>query len=114
MHKSDFEQKSDTRYNALKFSVTILIPMLTLGYTTTSILFGNRNFDTGLFCLVVAQAILGILVQASAKAYSNSPSRYGGVINVSRDGGGVSLIELEVNGDPEGIADLKEITFKVN
>lgn len=114
MNEEIFKVKSKDNNAVLGVCVNILLPSLILLYVSISALVNRELTPLVLIPMATLNVTLGLLMRIRNARYRKSNKRFGGQINITRDAGGVASIELEVPGDPEGIADLTEITFKVN
>lgn len=104
---------SDSKYNALKHSVTLILPAASTLYFALSQIWHLPRTEEVVGSIAALNAFLGVIIGISTKSYNNSGAKYDGIINVTDDGA-KKVVSLEIDGDPNDIDTMETVTFKVN
>ena len=100
-------------YDFLKKMVMIFLPAASALYLSLSGIWGLPYAEQVVGTVTAITAFLGVCLGISSKRYNNSDEPHDGSLVVTRDGGGVRGLMLELDGDPEMLADQQAISFKV-
>jgi len=101
-------------YNHLKKVVTLYLPAFATFYLTLDSIWGLPNPEGVVATSVALATFLGVLLNVSSKRYDKSDWKYDGAVNVAVNNEGKKTITLEVNGDPNDIEFMKNLSLKVN
>lgn len=104
---------SPRTYDILKWCVTIVLPAVATLYLTLASTWDLPAKDEVVATITAVSAFLGVLIGISAKRYKESDAPHQGDMIVTVDGGGVSAYQLALNGDPESLAEMDSVSFKV-
>jgi hypothetical protein len=111
--KSKTPLLSDSSYNVLKKSGTIVLPALGTLYFTLAQIWGLPKPEEVVGTIAAVNTFVGIVIQMSKKSYYASGAQYVGEIQV-QDLGDKKVASLVVDGDPEDVLSMTEATFKIN
>lgn len=111
--KSKTPLLSDSSYNVLKKSATIVLPALGTLYFTLAQIWGLPKPEEVVGTIAAVNTFVGIVIQMSKKSYYASGAQYVGEIQV-QDLGDKKVASLVVDGDPEDVLSMREATFKIN
>ncbi len=101
-------------YNHLKKLVTLYLPAFATFYLTLGNIWGLPNPEGVVASTVALATFLGVLLNVSSTRYDKSDWKYDGAVNVAVNDEGKKTITLEVNGDPNDIEFMKNLSLKVN
>ena len=110
MHKA--LSKSNGTYDALKWAAQIGLPTLGALYFTLAQIWHLPSAEEVVGSITAIDAALGVLLGISTAAYNKNEARFDGNLNVIDTGDGKTF-SLELNGDPEKLAEKTQIVFKV-
>lgn len=110
----EFTVFSPVVYDKLKWFVQIVLPAFSALYLALAGLWNLPAAQQVVGTIAAVTAFLGICLGISASRYKNSDAPYDGKMVVATDGGGVAGFSLELDGDPEQLADKKNVNFKVS
>ena len=97
-------------YDTLKFCALVAFPAIGTLYFTLAAIWGLPAAEQVVGTIVAIDTFLGIVLQISSAKYTNS--RSGGTIVIT-DVGDKKVFSLELDGDPEALAQGNEVIFKV-
>lgn len=95
-------------YDALKFVAQIALPAVGTLYFAVAQIWGLPFGEEVVGTITAVDAFLGALLGLSSAAYNKSDARFDGLLNV-----GDGKYSLELNHDPDGLAELQSVSFKV-
>lgn len=104
---------SNKTYDFLKFLAQILLPALGTLYFALANIWGLPAAEQVVGTIVAVDTFLGVILKLSTNSYENSDRPYSGAINVIAGGDGNTLYQLELDGRPEQLAGMSEVTFKI-
>lgn len=104
---------NDKWYTILEFVARVLLPGLATLYLAVAALWGVENGPQVVGTIVAVDAFLGLFLGVAQRSYDASEAKYDGSIDVIPQGEG-TLYSLNLNGQPEEIAGMSTVTFKVN
>lgn len=110
--KSKTPLLSDSMYNVVKKSATIVLPALGALYFSLAQIWGLPNAEEVMGSIAAVNTFLGVVVQISKKSYYASGAQYVGEIQVE-DRGNKKVASLVLDGDPEEVLSMSEATFKI-
>lgn len=99
-------------YDLMKKLVQIIFPATASLYFGLGQTWGLPAIEQVVGTLALVATFLGVSLGISTKSYNSSDERYAGQI-VLMESEGKKLYSLELNGDPEDLDQMKEVTFKV-
>lgn len=105
---------SNKVYDTLSVVSVLWLPAFSTFYFTMSSLWGLPHAKEVVGTMAAISTFLGTILRMSKKAYNANDSNYDGVINVTMPTPDSTLYSLELNGDPDGINNMKQMKFKVN
>jgi len=103
---------SDAKYNALKQSVTLILPAVGALYFALAQIWNLPKSEEVVGSIAALNTFLGVLLGVSTKSYNKSDARYAGAI-VVEETDEKKTFTLELNEDPEKIEKKDEVTFRV-
>lgn len=105
---------SNTSYDALKKSATIILPAAAALYLALAQLWSLPKPEEVAGTIAAVNTFLGVVLGVSSRTY-NKTGKYAGVIEVSSppDGSKKTFL-LNLNEDPDKIEYMNEVTFKVD
>lgn len=103
---------SSSTYDALKHLAQIGLPALGTLYFTIAQIWGLPRSEEVVGTIIAIDAFLGILLGYSSRSYNNSDAKFDGVIAVEVQDD-KKVFSLELNGDPDDLADQSQVIFKV-
>lgn len=103
---------SDKTYNILKWAVVIVLPAIGTLYFALAEIWGLPAAQQVMGSILAVQAFLGVVLGLSSRSYNASDAKYNGDVNVIEGADGL-VYELALNGDPEDLKNMEEVTFKV-
>lgn len=112
-HGKQAPMLSDSAYNVVKKSATIVFPALSALYIALAQIWHFGHVDQVVGTLTALNTFLGVLIQLSKKSYYASSAPYVGEIQVKNDGA-KKVFSLVVDGDPEDLENMTSANFKVN
>lgn len=101
-------------YDILKFIAQIALPALGTLYFTIGGIWGIPYSAEVVKTIMAIDAALGVLLGLSTASYNRSDAKYAGKMVVSDKAEGGKLYSLELNDDPEPLAERNEVLFKVD
>jgi len=101
-------------YARLKWFVQIVIPAFSTLYFTLGSAWGWPNVEQVIGTCVALALFLGTVLGVSTNKYNKSEGRFGGELVITTNENGVKLHDLQLNGDPDELENMSEITFKVS
>lgn len=112
-HGKQAPMLSDSAYNVVKKSATIVFPALSALYIALAQIWHFGHVDQVVGTLTALNTFLGVLIQLSKKSYYASSAPYVGEIQVKSEGT-KKVFSLVVDGDPEDLENMTSANFKVN
>lgn len=100
-------------YAKMKFVALMLLPGLTTLYFTLGNIWDFPSVEQVIGTLTAFDTFLGVMIGVASNTYNKSDARFAGDIVLSTGADGSKLYSLELNGDPEDLDTMKEVTFKV-
>lgn len=104
--------KNSQLYDRLKFAAQIVFPAIGTLYFTIAGIWGLPAAEEVVGTIVAVDAFLGVVLQLSSNAYSQSDARFDGHIDVSETDG-KTIYTLNLDTDPTTLKDMSAVTFKV-
>lgn len=104
---------SDSAYNVVKKSATIVFPALSALYIAIAQIWNFDHVEQVVGTLTAVNTFLGVLIQLSKKSYYASSAPYVGEIKV-KNVGEKKVFSLVVDGDPEELENMSSANFKIN
>jgi Putative phage holin Dp-1 len=104
---------SDSVYEFLTKLVQLGLPAVATLYFGLSEIWGLPAADKVVGSLTLLATFFGVLLQISKSNYKSSGAAYDGEMVVMRRSEGGSTFSLEVDGDPQELADKDAVAFKV-
>ncbi|QJD49752.1 holin [Streptomyces phage ClubPenguin] len=104
---------SDSAYNVVKKSATIVFPALSALYIALAQIWHFDHVEQVVGTLTAVNTCFGVLIQLSKKSYYASSAPYVGEIQVKNDGA-KKVFSLVVDGDPEELENMSSANFKVS
>jgi hypothetical protein len=104
---------SDSVYEFLTKLVQLGLPAVATLYFGLSEIWGFPAADKVVGSLTLLATFFGVLLQISKRNYVASGAAYDGEMVVMRKAEGGSTFSLEVDGDPQELADKDAVAFKV-
>lgn len=105
---------SNRLYDVLKYIAQIGLPAAATLYFALAGIWGLPYAEQIVGTIVAVNTFLGITLGLSNKVYKDSDAAYNGSMDIEIQEDGTQLFSLNLDGDPEDLADQKEISFKVN
>jgi hypothetical protein len=106
---------SDSAYNVVKKSATIVFPASAALYIALAQIWGFPHVEEVVGTITAVNTFFGIIVQISKKSYYASNAPYVGEIKVENSVDGTrKVFSLVVDGDPEDLETMDQATFKIN
>jgi hypothetical protein len=104
---------NDKWYTILEWVARVLLPAVATLYTAVGALWGWPNVTQVVGTIVAADAFLGVFLGFAQRSYDSSAAKFDGNIIVmgTPDGGKTFSLELDTN--PDDMAEKSQITFKV-
>lgn len=112
-HAKPTPMLSNSAYNVVKKSATIVFPALSALYIAVAQIWNFDHVDQVVGTLAALNTFLGVLIQLSKKSYYASNAPYVGEIQVKNDGAR-KVFSLVVDGDPEELENMHSANFKIN
>jgi hypothetical protein len=105
---------NDRTYTILEWVARVLLPGVATLYAALGALWGWPNVSQVVGTIVAVDTFLGLFLGLAQKSYDNSTAKYDGNIIVldTQDGGKTFSLELDKN--PDDLAQMDSIKFKVN
>lgn len=100
-------------YDFLKWIAQIGLPASGALYFGLAQIWGLPEAEKVVGTITVVDAFLGVLLGLSTASYNRSDDKYGGIIEVEEQPSGKKVFTLVVDGEPEDIAQMDEVTFRV-
>jgi hypothetical protein len=114
-HAKPTPMLSNSAYNVVKKSATIVFPALSALYIAVAQIWNFDHVDQVVGTLAALNTFLGVVIQLSKKSYYASSAPYVGEIKVeSSDDGKRKVFSLVVDGDPEELENMTSANFKIN
>jgi hypothetical protein len=104
---------SDSAYNVVKKSATIVFPALSALYIAVAQIWNFDHVDQVVGTLAAINTFFGVLIQLSKKSYYASSAPYVGEIQV-KNVGEKKVFSLMLDGDPEELENMNSANFKVS
>lgn len=104
--------KNDKVYDVLKSIAQIWLPALGTLYFTLAGIWGLPGGEQVVGSILAVDTFLGVILQLSSSAYTNSESRFDGQLEVDEDDDR-KLYDLKLNDDVETLDGKDEVVFKV-
>jgi hypothetical protein len=104
---------SDSAYNVVKKSATIVFPALSALYIAIAQIWNLGHVDQVVGTLTAVNTFFGLIIQLSKKSYYASSAPYVGEIHVKNEGER-KVFSLVVDGDPEELENMSSANFKIN
>lgn len=104
---------SDQLFKTLEYITRVVLPAVATLYAGLGALWGFPNVTAVVGTIVAVDTFLGVLLGFAMRSYDASGAKYDGnvVVMSSPDGGKTFSLELEKN--PDEIAEMSKIVFKV-
>lgn len=112
-HGKSTPMLSDSAYNVVKKSATIVFPALSALYIALAQIWHFDHVEQVVGTLTAVNTCFGVLIQLSKKSYYASSAPYVGEIQVKNDGA-KKVFSLVVDGDPEELENMSSANFKVS
>lgn len=112
-HAKPTPMLSNSAYNVVKKSATIVFPALSALYIAIAQIWNLGHVDQVVGTLAALNTFLGVIIQLSKKSYYASNAPYVGEIQVKNDGA-KKVFSLVVDGDPEELENMTSANFKIN
>lgn len=112
-HAKPTPMLSDSLYNKVKKTATIILPALSALYVALAQIWGFPNVEGVVGTMAALNTFLGLVIQASKKSYYASNAPYVGEIKVVNQGE-KKVFSLVVDGDPEELETMSSANFKIN
>jgi hypothetical protein len=112
-HAKPTPMLSNSAYNVVKKSATIVFPALSALYIALAQIWNLDHVDQVVGTLAALNTFLGVLIQFSKKSYYASSAPYVGEIHVKNEGE-KKVFSLVVDGDPEELENMSSANFKIN
>jgi hypothetical protein len=100
-------------YEVTKKLVQVVLPALATLYFALSKIWGLPKAEEVMGTITAIAAFLGVCLGISANRYNASDAPHDGKLVVVKDPGGVQQFQLQLDGDPEDLAEKDAISFKV-
>jgi imidazoleglycerol phosphate synthase glutamine amidotransferase subunit HisH len=106
---------SDQMYIVLKNSATVVLPAIGTLYFALAQIWDFPKAEEVVGSIAALNTFIGVVVGMSTRSYNKSGAKYVGDLEVVQDPHDVdkTVYSLNLNGDPEDLQALKEVTFKV-
>lgn len=104
---------SNSAYDQLKHLAQIGLPALGTLYFTIAQIWHLPRPEEVVGTIVAIDAFLGIFLGYSSRSYEQSDTRYDGTLEVEVQPDDKKVFSLELNGDPEDLANQNQVIFKV-
>lgn len=112
-HAKQTPMLSNSAYNVVKKSATIVLPALSAFYIAIAQIWNFDHVDQVVGTLAALNTFLGVIIQLSKKSYYASSAPYVGEIKV-QNVGEKKVFSLVVDGDPEELENMNSANFKIN
>jgi hypothetical protein len=112
-HAKPTPMLSDSAYNVVKRSATIIFPALSALYIAVAQIWHFDHVEEVVGTLTAVNTFFGLIIQLSKKSYYASSAPYVGEIKVQSDGE-KKIFSLVVDGDPEELENMSSANFKIN
>ncbi len=112
-HGKSTPMLSDSAYNVVKKSATIVLPALSTLYIAIAQIWNFDHVEQVVGTLTAINTFLGVIIQLSKKSYYASSAPYVGEIKV-QSVGQKKVFSLVVDGDPEELETMNSANFKVS
>lgn len=112
-HAKPTPMLSDSAYNVVKRSATIVFPALSALYIAVAQIWNFNHIEEVVGTLTAINTFCGVIIQLSKKSYYASSAPYVGEIKVQSDGER-KIFSLVVDGDPEELENMSSANFKIN
>jgi len=103
---------NDSKYNALKQSVTIILPAVGALYFALAQIWNLPKSEEVVGSIASLNTFLGMLLGVSTKSYNKSDAKYAGAL-VVRETEEKKIFALELNEEPEKLENKDEVTFRI-
>lgn len=100
-------------YDTLKWTVQIALPAFATLYFALSEIWGLPNAMEVVGTVTAITTFLGVLLGFSTYHYKQSGAKYDGTMRVTENDG-VENYNLELDKEPDDLAKMKEVVFKVD
>jgi hypothetical protein len=100
-------------YEITRKLVQLWLPALASLYFGLSQIWGLPAGEEVVGTIALVTTFLGVVLGVSGTRYDNSVASRDGQMVVTTDGGGVRNFSLELDGDPERLAEMDSVKFKV-
>lgn len=104
---------SNRLFDALKFLAQILLPAVGTFYFALAGIWNLPNANEVVGSIVAFDTFLGVVLGLQTRAYNASDAKYDGSIDVLATPDKTTF-SLVLNGDPEDLAKMADVNFKVN
>lgn len=103
-------------YEFMKWLVLIVLPAVGAAYFGLSGTLGLPNSEQVVGTLAIVTTFLGTILGISSHNYNQSDVKYDGVINMEPSAVEPNkwVYDLALNDEVESLADMKQVTFKVD
>lgn len=100
-------------YDKLKFVALIFLPAIGTLYFILGNTWDWSNVEKVIGTITAIDTFLGTVIGISSASYKASDAKYDGAIHVITKDDGGKMFSLEVEGDPDEIADKDHLFFKI-
>lgn len=111
--KSDKVILNKPIYDTVKWLVQVAFPALATMYAALSEIWGLPFTLEVVGTITAITTFLGIILGISSARYHNSDNRFDGVMHVEENEAGTDVYNLELKDEPDNLARMRELTFKV-
>lgn len=105
---------NDRTYEILEWVARVLLPAVATLYGTLGSIWGLPNVTAVVGTIVAVDAFLGVFLGFAQKSYDNSSAKYDGNIIVMGTPDGGKTFSLELDKNPDELAEMNTIKFKVD
>lgn len=100
-------------YTILEWAARVLLPALATLYGTLGTLWGLPNVAPVVGTIIAVDTFLGLFLGLAQRSYDASGAKFDGNIVVMGSPDGGKTFSLELDKDPDELAAMDKITFKV-
>lgn len=101
-------------YDILKWMVQIALPATATAYFAIAEIWGLPSAMQVVGTITAITTLLGALLGISSYQYVHSGAKFDGTMKVNGRMGGGEVYNLELDKEPEDLAKMKELVFKVD
>ena len=104
---------NDRWYTILEWVARVLLPATATLYGALGGLWGFPNVPQVVGTIVAVDTFLGLFIGLAQRSYDSSAAKFDGNVVVSTNDNGVKTFSLELDKNPDELASMDKITFKV-